>query len=63
VRGLIPAVLADLISSDPQRGAGIAYVRFRLESSPDPIRDRAAYVSDDDIRQMAALLTGVGEAA
>jgi DNA segregation ATPase FtsK/SpoIIIE, S-DNA-T family len=42
--------LADLISSDPATGAGIAYVR--LEADPDPSRVRAAWVSDDDIRAM-----------
>ncbi|GGL57882.1 FtsK/SpoIIIE domain-containing protein [Planomonospora parontospora] len=45
--------LADHISSVPQEGAGVAYVR--LEASPDPIRVRAAYVSDADIRDMVAL--------
>ncbi|GAA5048002.1 DNA segregation ATPase FtsK/SpoIIIE-like protein [Thermocatellispora tengchongensis] len=47
---------ADLISSRPQQGAGVAYVR--LESSPDPVRVRAAYVCDDDIRDMAAAYGG-----
>lgn len=42
--------LADLISPRPERGAGVGYVR--LETSPDPIRVRAAYVSDEDIRVM-----------
>ncbi|MGO9079856.1 MAG: FtsK/SpoIIIE domain-containing protein [Streptosporangiaceae bacterium] len=42
--------LADLIPNDPDTGAGIAYVR--LESDPDPVRVRAAWVSDDDIRAM-----------
>jgi S-DNA-T family DNA segregation ATPase FtsK/SpoIIIE len=41
---------ADLISSDPDTGAGIAYVR--LEADPDPVRVRAAWVSDDDLRAM-----------
>ena len=41
---------ADLISADPATGAGIAYVR--LESDPDPVRVRAAWVSDDDITAM-----------
>ena len=41
---------ADLISSDSGTGAGIAYVR--LEADPDPVRVRAAWVSDDDIRAM-----------
>ncbi|WP_062430388.1 FtsK/SpoIIIE domain-containing protein [Herbidospora daliensis] len=44
--------LADLVSSNPEQGAGIGYVR--LETSPDPIRVRATYVSDDDIRDMVA---------
>ncbi|MFF5206623.1 FtsK/SpoIIIE domain-containing protein [Streptosporangium sp. NPDC000396] len=44
--------LADLISPDPEQGAGIAYTR--LETSPDPIRARAGYVSDADIRAMVA---------
>ncbi|MGS2644358.1 FtsK/SpoIIIE domain-containing protein [Streptosporangium sp. LJ11] len=47
--------LADHISPIPEQGAGVAYVR--LETSPDPIRIRAAYVSDADIRDMAALVT------
>jgi S-DNA-T family DNA segregation ATPase FtsK/SpoIIIE len=42
---------ADLISVNPDIGAGVAYVR--LEADPDPIRVRAAWVSDDDIRAMA----------
>ncbi|MFD0900576.1 FtsK/SpoIIIE domain-containing protein [Actinomadura sediminis] len=45
--------LADQISSVPEVGAGVGYVR--LETSPDPIRVRAAYVSDDDIQEMVAL--------
>ncbi|MDA0635952.1 FtsK/SpoIIIE domain-containing protein [Nonomuraea sp. CA-218870] len=44
--------LADHISPVPELGAGIGYVR--LETSPDPIRVRAAYVSDEDIRAMVA---------
>jgi S-DNA-T family DNA segregation ATPase FtsK/SpoIIIE len=54
--------LADLISPLPQTGAGVAYVR--LDGMPDPVRVRAAYVTDDDIRAMAALagLAGGGEA-
>ncbi|MEU6713753.1 FtsK/SpoIIIE domain-containing protein [Nonomuraea sp. NPDC046802] len=43
--------LADHISPVPGLGAGVGYVR--LETSPDPIRVRAAYVSDTDIRAMA----------
>jgi S-DNA-T family DNA segregation ATPase FtsK/SpoIIIE len=48
----------DEISADPLIGAGVAYVR--LEAAPDPVRVRAAFVSDDDIRDMAA---AAGEAA
>ena len=43
--------LADEISPLPQVGAGVGYVR--LEASPDPVRVRAAYVTDTDIRAMA----------
>ena len=42
---------SDLISSDPATGAGVAFVR--LEADPDPVRVRAAWVSDEDIRTMA----------
>jgi S-DNA-T family DNA segregation ATPase FtsK/SpoIIIE len=42
----------DEISSHPATGAGVAYVR--LEAAPDPVRVRAAFVSDDDIRDMTA---------
>jgi len=41
---------AELISSDPATGAGVAFVR--LETGPDPVRVRAAWVSDTDIRAM-----------
>ncbi|MFG1697475.1 FtsK/SpoIIIE domain-containing protein [Nonomuraea sp. NPDC049309] len=44
--------LADQISPAPAKGAGVGYVR--LEASPDPIRVRAAYVSDDDIHAMVS---------
>ncbi|MEV4216819.1 FtsK/SpoIIIE domain-containing protein [Nonomuraea sp. NPDC049725] len=44
--------LADHISPVPELGAGVAYMR--LETSPEPIRVRAAYVSDADIRAMVA---------
>ncbi|GAA2895062.1 FtsK/SpoIIIE domain-containing protein [Nonomuraea rubra] len=44
--------LADHISLVPELGAGIGYVR--LETSPEPVRVRAAYVSDTDIRAMVA---------
>jgi S-DNA-T family DNA segregation ATPase FtsK/SpoIIIE len=43
---------ADLISNDPATGAGVAYVR--LATDPDPVRVRAAWVTDTDIRAMAA---------
>ena len=39
--------LADQISPLPWTGAGVGYVR--LEASPDPVRVRAAYVTDADI--------------
>jgi S-DNA-T family DNA segregation ATPase FtsK/SpoIIIE len=48
---------ADLISTNPAIGAGVAYVR--LESDPDPVRVRAAWVSDTDIRAMVADLAPV----
>jgi S-DNA-T family DNA segregation ATPase FtsK/SpoIIIE len=51
--------LADQISSLPEVGAGVGYVR--LEDSPDPVRVRAGWVSDADIAAMAAYL--VAEAA
>jgi S-DNA-T family DNA segregation ATPase FtsK/SpoIIIE len=43
---------ADLISADPATGAGIAYIRH--EADPDPVRVRAAWVTDDDIAAMCA---------
>ncbi|NAS25375.1 cell division protein FtsK [Herbidospora sp. NEAU-GS84] len=52
--------LADHISPIPELGAGVGYVR--LETSPDPVRVRAAYVSDEDIRDMVQIVTGAGEA-
>ncbi len=52
--------LADQISPDPWTGAGVGYVR--LEASPDPVRVRAAYVTDDDISAMVAAVTGGGDA-
>jgi len=42
----------DEISADPRTGAGVAYMR--VEAAPDPVRVRAAFVCDDDIRDMAA---------
>ncbi|GIH66976.1 FtsK/SpoIIIE domain-containing protein [Microbispora siamensis] len=52
--------LADHISPVPELGAGVGYVR--LETSPDPVRVRAAYVSDEDIRHMVIRYSGAGEA-
>jgi DNA segregation ATPase FtsK/SpoIIIE, S-DNA-T family len=43
---------ADLISTDETTGAGVAYVR--LATDPDPVRVRAAWVTDADIRAMVA---------
>jgi DNA segregation ATPase FtsK/SpoIIIE, S-DNA-T family len=43
---------ADLIPTDPATGAGVAYVR--LATDPDPVRVRAAWVTDADLRAMAA---------
>jgi len=42
----------ELISTDPAIGAGVAFVR--LESDPDPVRVRAGWVSDHDIRTLAS---------
>ena len=53
--------LADLISPLPETGAGVAYVR--LDTSPDPVRVRAAYVTDTDIAAMAAAVTIPGGGA
>jgi S-DNA-T family DNA segregation ATPase FtsK/SpoIIIE len=47
--------LADEISPLPLTGAGVGYVR--LEASPDPVRVRAGYVTDEDIHAMVAALT------
>jgi DNA segregation ATPase FtsK/SpoIIIE, S-DNA-T family len=44
--------LADLISTDETTGAGVAYVR--LATDPDPVRVRAAWVTDTDIRAMVS---------
>ena len=49
--------LADLISTDETTGAGVAYVR--LATDPDPVRVRAAWVTDADIR---AMVTGYAPA-
>jgi S-DNA-T family DNA segregation ATPase FtsK/SpoIIIE len=42
----------ELIPKDPATGAGVAYVR--LEADPDPVRVRAGWISDTDIRDLAA---------
>jgi S-DNA-T family DNA segregation ATPase FtsK/SpoIIIE len=44
--------LADQISTDETTGAGVAYVR--LATDPDPVRVRAAWVTDADIRTMVS---------
>ena len=41
----------ELIPPDPATGAGVAFVR--LESDPDPVRVRAGWVTDADIRALA----------
>ena len=41
----------ELISPDPATGAGVAFVR--LEADPDPVRVRAGWVTDWDIRALA----------
>jgi len=41
----------ELIAPDPATGAGVAFVR--VEADPDPVRVRAGWVSDTDIRAMA----------
>jgi DNA segregation ATPase FtsK/SpoIIIE, S-DNA-T family len=41
----------ELISTDAATGAGVAFVR--LEADPDPVRVRAGWVTDADIRAMA----------
>jgi S-DNA-T family DNA segregation ATPase FtsK/SpoIIIE len=54
-RALDRGAAAHLISTNPQVGAGVAFVR--LEADPDPVRVRAAWVSDEDIRAMAERCT------
>ncbi len=50
--------VCDQISTDPHVGAGVGFIR--LEADPDPVRVRAAFVSDDDIRAMTtAYATGL----
>jgi DNA segregation ATPase FtsK/SpoIIIE, S-DNA-T family len=45
----------ELISTDPATGAGVAFVR--VEADPDPVRVRAGWVTDTDIRAMAHQIT------
>jgi S-DNA-T family DNA segregation ATPase FtsK/SpoIIIE len=45
----------ELISPDPATGAGVAFIR--LEGDPDPVRVRAGWVTDADIRAMAYQIT------
>jgi DNA segregation ATPase FtsK/SpoIIIE, S-DNA-T family len=42
----------ELIPADPATGAGVAFVR--LQDDPDPVRVRAGWVADADIRALAA---------
>jgi S-DNA-T family DNA segregation ATPase FtsK/SpoIIIE len=42
----------ELISTDPVIGAGVAFIR--VEADPDPVRVRAGWVCDADIRAVAA---------
>ena len=51
--------LADQIPTDPVIGAGVAYVR--LATDPDPVRVRAAWVTDADIRAMVAEYAPAGK--
>jgi DNA segregation ATPase FtsK/SpoIIIE, S-DNA-T family len=43
------------ISAHPATGAGVGFMR--LEASPDPVRVRAAFVTDADIAAMTTLGT------
>ncbi len=47
----------ELISTDPATGAGVAYIR--LEADPDPVRVRAGWVTDTDIRAMTYQITEI----
>ncbi|MCF2526608.1 FtsK/SpoIIIE domain-containing protein [Yinghuangia soli] len=51
---------ADLISPIPSVGAGVGYVK--RETHPEPVRVRAAYVSDADIDRMVGDVTPGGAA-
>jgi DNA segregation ATPase FtsK/SpoIIIE, S-DNA-T family len=52
IRNLFPDRIAMRLD---EPGAGVGFVR--LESDPDPVRVRAAWVSDEDIRAMASQCT------
>jgi DNA segregation ATPase FtsK/SpoIIIE, S-DNA-T family len=53
---------ADMVlGDDPATGAGVAFVR--LEADPDPARVRAGWVSDADIRVLAAACLSAPEPA
>jgi S-DNA-T family DNA segregation ATPase FtsK/SpoIIIE len=43
----------ELIPADPATGAGVAFVRLGSDPDPDPVRVRAGWVTDADIRAMA----------
>jgi DNA segregation ATPase FtsK/SpoIIIE, S-DNA-T family len=43
--------ICELISPDPATGAGVAFVR--VEADPDPVRVRAGWITDADIRDLA----------
>ncbi|MDI2130825.1 hypothetical protein [Yinghuangia seranimata] len=51
---------ADLISADPKTGAGVGYVK--REAHPEPVRVRAAFVSDADIDTMVRDVAAGGAA-
>lgn len=53
--------LADEISPIPETGAGVGYVR--LEGTPQVVRVRAAYVTDEDIRAMSGTAATYGHGA
>jgi DNA segregation ATPase FtsK/SpoIIIE, S-DNA-T family len=51
----------DEISTNPATGAGVGYIR--LEANPDPVRVRAAWVTDDDIHAMTTAYADTTPAA
>ena len=50
-RGLATKAIHAGFRPDPATGAGVAFVR--LEADPDPVRVRAGWVTDWDIRVLA----------